>query len=181
MDKPDHPFWDWSLEVYARPGVEEMLLDLQNRLGLDINILLFACWRGATGRRPLSVAECEQLLAGTAAWRKHVVEPLRAIRAFLKGETGIAGSAALRQKVKLLELEAEHAAQLAIAGLAENWRESGTRAAAPAEAARAGLEACLAAARVAVSEGDRAILAAVAGACCGYAEYGDGNPNKSKT
>ena len=45
-----HPFWNFSLELYAGDGVAEACLDLQERRGCDVNILLFCCWLGASGR-----------------------------------------------------------------------------------------------------------------------------------
>src|SRR3954470_3940357 len=39
-----HPFWNFSLELYAGEGVAEACLDLQERRGCDVNVLLFCCW-----------------------------------------------------------------------------------------------------------------------------------------
>lgn len=163
----DHPFWDWSLDIYGRPDVEETLLDLQDRLGLDVNLLLFACWAGATGRGRLPDADWTRLIEGTAGWRANVVEPLRAVRRHLKDRRNAAGAVALREKVKVLELEAEHAAQLAIAGLAKVRRESDVSVAGQIAAAAANLEAYLAAAGLSPSDGDRALLSSLARRCCG--------------
>ena len=104
---PAHPFWNWSLEIYGRPGVEDPLLDLQDRLGLDVNLLLFACWTGATGRGRLVGGEWTRLIDGTADWRASVIEPIRAVRRHLKDRGDMPGAAALRERVKALELEAE--------------------------------------------------------------------------
>ena len=43
----DTPLWAFSLAVYGGDGVAEECLDLQERLGLDVNILLFAAFLGA--------------------------------------------------------------------------------------------------------------------------------------
>ena len=53
---PDCAFWDFSLEAYARPGVAPACLDLQERHGADVNLLLFACWLSASGRGALDAA-----------------------------------------------------------------------------------------------------------------------------
>ena len=50
-------FWAFSLEFYARPGVAEACLALQDRHGLDVNILLLCCWLGWSGRGRLSPAD----------------------------------------------------------------------------------------------------------------------------
>ena len=44
------PFWQFSGAVYAHPGVAEACLDLQDRHGLDVNLLLFCAWAGVQGR-----------------------------------------------------------------------------------------------------------------------------------
>jgi uncharacterized protein (TIGR02444 family) len=167
MEFSDHPFWDWSLNVYGRPGVEEILLDLQERLGLDVNLLLFACWTGATGRGRLAGKDWKRLIDGTADWRANVVEPLRAIRRHLKSRVGMPGAAALREKVKALELEAEHAAQLAIAGLAPDIGESVVAIEVRITDAAANLEGFVAAAGLSLTGGDRELPASLARHCCG--------------
>lgn len=164
---PAHPFWDWSLEIYGRPGVEEALLDLQDRLGLDVNLLLFACWTGATGRGRLTDGEWTRLIGGTADWRASVIEPIRAVRRHLKDRGDMPGATALRERVKALELDAEHAAQLAIAGMATDMSESGVATAERIADASANLEGCIAAAGLSLSDGDRALLNSLARGCCG--------------
>lgn len=112
---PDNPFWDFSLALYRGPGVEAACIGLQDRLGLDVNLLLYACWIAATGRGRLARGDWTRLIGDTAAWRDQVVEPLRAVRRHLKDRNDMPGAAALRDRVKALELDAEHAEQLAIA------------------------------------------------------------------
>jgi uncharacterized protein (TIGR02444 family) len=40
IEFPDHPFWDFSLQVHQCLGVPEACLELQTRHGLDVNMLL---------------------------------------------------------------------------------------------------------------------------------------------
>lgn len=171
MVESRHPFWNWSLEAYGRPGVEEILLDLQDRLGLDVNILLFACWAGATGAKPLTEKECRLLMAATHDWRSNVIEPLRAVRRSLKAQDRMTGAEEIRNRAKALELEAEHAAQLAIAGLLDERGELAGKdpdqARDPAQAALCGLRACLAAADIVPAGKNRALIESLAGICCG--------------
>ncbi len=154
MDFPDHPFWDFSLALYARPGVAEACLRLQDGPGLDVNLLLFACWSAAERGAPPSRAGWRRLIDGTAAWRSQVVVPLRGVRRFLKNSTVTPWSAALRERVKALELDAEHAEQLAIADLAEPGDRRGDPLAA--------LLDYVDAVGVTLSEADRSDLAAIA-------------------
>ena len=117
MDFPDHPFWDYSLALYGRPAVKEACLRLQDGPGLDVNLILFACWTASRGGR-LSPGDWRRLIDGGAAWRGNVAEPLRAVRRYLKTAADAPRAAGLRERVLALELDAEHTAQLAIAALA---------------------------------------------------------------
>ena len=106
-----NPFWDYSLSRYAAPGVAQACIDLQDRLGLDVNLLLFCCWAGHRGHR-LSAAELERLLAASHDWQEEIVRPLRALRRRLKPQVGSASEVgALYESFKQLELDAERIAQ----------------------------------------------------------------------
>lgn len=170
---PAHPFWIWSVEVYGRPGVEEILLDIQDRLGLDVNFLLFACWTGATGRGRLTSGDWDRLIGGTADWRAEIVEPLRSVRRHLKDCPDIPGAMALREKVKALELEAEYAEQMMIVGLAGDRTQSDILAAERMADAGANLETCMVAAGLSPSAGDWALLNLLARDCCGGSQTRD--------
>jgi uncharacterized protein (TIGR02444 family) len=121
---PAEPFWDYSLELYGRPQVEDACLDLQRRHGLDVNLLLLCCWLGARGvgldRAALARAEL-----AVRAWQVEVVRPLRAVRRRLKAKLvdpdpmsvheGWPDLAqALRRRVLALEIDAERLEQLAL-------------------------------------------------------------------
>lgn len=113
---PPSPFWDWSLAVYERPGVAEALIALQDEYGLDVNLLLFCAWAAAEGR-VLATADIARGEAAVAAWRAQAVEPLRAVRRALKAEIeGIEPALRLevRRRIAAVELDAEHAAQIAL-------------------------------------------------------------------
>ena len=112
-------FWAFSLAVYDRPGVAPACLALQDRHGLDVNLLLFCCWTAANGvaldQRSLGAAA-----AAVAGWRNQIVRPLRSLRQRLK--RGIAGFpeddiAALRRRILEAELEAERLEQQRLAPL----------------------------------------------------------------
>ena len=61
MQNDDGRFWAFSLDVYGRPGVAPACLALQDRHGLDVNLLLFCCWAASQGvtldQRTLAAAE----------------------------------------------------------------------------------------------------------------------------
>jgi len=107
-ETPESSLWRFSLAVYAQPGVDTACLDLQDRLGADVNLLLFALWAGAVCGTRLSAAELERLSSEAAAWQREVVAPLRGVRRRLKG---VAGAEAFRQRIKDAELESERLEQ----------------------------------------------------------------------
>jgi uncharacterized protein (TIGR02444 family) len=111
-----HPFWNFSLEIYAADGVSGACLDLQERRGCDVNVLLFCCWLGASGRPTLSADRLQAILAEIAPWQAEVVKPLRQVRRLLKNMPPEAVDAT-RRRVADAELAAEHAEQLTLVGL----------------------------------------------------------------
>ncbi len=158
-------FWRFSLRLYAAEGVEAACLALQDRHGLDVNLLLLACWAGATGRGALDADDCRDLAAQVQSWQGRVVRELRAVRRVLKGMDGGAEVTALRKAVAACELDAERLEQQmlarALAGRAPREENGGQRR----DAIAAGLAACLRAAPVPAGEADRAPLAVLLQAC----------------
>lgn len=108
-DRTARELWTFSLAVYDQPGVAAACLALQDRHGLDVNILLYCCWAGARGAT-LSRAQVRTLQAAVAAWSGEVVQPLRAVRRRLKTERDDEAQD-LRAKVLQLEIEAERLEQ----------------------------------------------------------------------
>ena len=109
---PANPFWDFSLEVYQRRNVAGPCMALQDRLQLDVNLLLFCCWTGAKGHQ-LSEQQVREALAATEVWQGQVVAPLRRLRRLLKTSLDMAPARrqAFRDKLKDLELDAERVEQ----------------------------------------------------------------------
>ena len=116
-----HPFWNFSLEIYAGEGVAEACLDLQERRGCDVNVLLFCCWLGASGRPTLTAERLRAILKESDAWQAGIVRPLREVRRLLKDKPWNAALPetvdAARRRVADAELAAEHAEQLKLASL----------------------------------------------------------------
>ncbi|HUY04240.1 MAG TPA: TIGR02444 family protein [Rhodocyclaceae bacterium] len=117
--KKTHPFWTFSLALYARAGVEPACLALQES-GADVNLLLLCCWLGANGRQ-LDSSALERLRQAASPWQEEVLSPLRRARRAVK--SGIAGmapewGAQLKHGILTAELDAEYLEQLFLAGLA---------------------------------------------------------------
>lgn len=115
-------FWAFSLALYARAGVPERCLRLQDEGGLDVNLVLFCLWSGLSrGAPPAPV--WPQILRLAEIWAEIVVVPLRRIRRAMKGgfapeEAALLQADAVRSEVKRLELAAEERQQRALAGFA---------------------------------------------------------------
>ncbi len=109
----DTPFWAFSLAVYGSDGVADECLALQERLGLDVNLLLFAAYMGAVEGVRLAARDVAGAAASVADWHADVVRPMRAARRALKTAAADAdngfqpATAALRLQVKRAELDAE--------------------------------------------------------------------------
>lgn len=116
VGEPQETFslWRFSLDRYARRGVAETCLWMQERIGADVNIVLAALWAASEGRR-LDRAAFETPGATEAReWHRSAVRPLRAARVYTKTllEGPDSGDiAALRAIVKKAELKAEHIEQ----------------------------------------------------------------------
>jgi uncharacterized protein (TIGR02444 family) len=119
---PESPFWNFSLEFYARRGVPEACLGLQARRGVDVNLLFCCLWLGLAGRR-LARRDIARMGARVRTLHESVVKPLREARSVLKrlvsGEDKSLrpALAALRAAIKKTELDAEHLEQVALGAL----------------------------------------------------------------
>jgi uncharacterized protein (TIGR02444 family) len=102
--------WAFALDIYARRGIADACLKLQNEAGVDVMILLMVTFAFARHRILLTPAEIGELDEACRPWREQIVRPLRAIRSGLKSGPRPAPSSEtepFRSKVKSLELEAE--------------------------------------------------------------------------
>jgi len=108
-DAAAEAFWTFSLDLYARPGIADACLRLQDAYALDVNLMLLCCWLGRRGCR-LSAAELAAAEARAAPLRTQILTPLRAVRRALK-TMPLAGAAGLYVRVKEVELAAEREEQ----------------------------------------------------------------------
>lgn len=110
---PDATLWRYVLALYARPGVAEACLVLQDDYGQDVCLVLFALWAGAVCRHRLTAAELVLLDGAAAEWRHQVVVPLRTLRRRLKHGPPPAPDRAtgrLRRRLQAAEIDAERIA-----------------------------------------------------------------------
>ncbi len=105
-------FWDFSVRTYRTQGVPDACLALQNEYGVDVNLLLFCCWIGAT-RGDFEDPLFEAALSFSGAWSGNLVRGLREVRTWMKHEgcpdarVPTDQCMALREKIKGCEFEAE--------------------------------------------------------------------------
>jgi uncharacterized protein (TIGR02444 family) len=125
-------FWSFSLAVHSGPGVQAECLALQDRYGIDVNLLLFCAYIGAVHGAVLPDAELREARDLVGAWHHDIVRKLRdarrALKPFAAPATPSGASAAaqeLRSTVKAAELESERIEQTMLeqwsAGRLEAW------------------------------------------------------------
>lgn len=163
-DFPEHPFWDFSLEVYRIEGVPPACLVVQERHGVDVNVLLFCCWLGASGRGVMSAGELRAALAAVDAWNREIVRSVRAVRQRLKGGMPPAPRAlsdALRSRIAKIEVDLEHVEQLTIAAAVDRPANDALAAEKRAADAAANVGAYLATIGARLVDDDRRQLATI--------------------
>ena len=112
--------WGWTLEAYARPGVPEACLELQDEYGQNTSYLLWAVWAEGADAATLQAAAT----AGRD-WDETVLKPIRAVRRTLKArfdEVDDGAREGLREDVKAAELRAERVLMEAFEALSEHRR-----------------------------------------------------------
>lgn len=167
----EHPFWSFSLDVYGRDGVAPAAIALQDRHGIDVNMLLFCLWVGASGRR-LAAGDLARVAAAAEDWNREVVRPIRAARRRMKsppGELERDAVESLRRQVLSAEIATERAEQMLIARLAAA-PAAAAGSAPPAEAAAGNLANWLAARSLVPAPEDRGAFATILAAALGAAD-----------
>ena len=119
--------WDFAVWAYAQPGVEQACLALQNRLGADVNMVLFCAWLASRGAGTAALAKSlDAALKLSREWQGTLIAPMRICRQNLKAvieTSALAGSdraaaSALRERIKQSEIDLEQLQILALHALA---------------------------------------------------------------
>lgn len=103
-------FRRFALAVYDTDGVPAACLLLQDRFDADVDLVLFAAFLGAAQGQTETGPILQKAYSRVNEWHREVVRPLRRVRQRLKtGPAPAPGqtTAALRQKIHELEIEAE--------------------------------------------------------------------------
>lgn len=114
--EPDCPsLWSFTVDRYARPGVQRSTISLQNHQNADVNFLFYCAWSAVTGRRRLDAEIFADLERRVARWRDQVTRPLRSLRDHIKVDrvlAGLDGAMGVREKILNAEIDSERVAQL---------------------------------------------------------------------
>ena len=125
-NKPQN-FWKFSLDLYDSEGVAAACLALQEEYQLDVNLLLFCYWHGSN----FGVIDTERLRQAinfSAEWRRHVVQPLRDARHWMKLNADNNEQFQLvRAGIKTEELAAEKYQQERLASIASTFSSTEQR------------------------------------------------------
>jgi len=103
--RADGSFWAFSVSLYGRPGVADECLSLQDRFGVNINVLLFSLYAASEFGAVLSRGDICAADGAVVHWQTQVVETLRNVRRTLKRSD--LHCELLRHQVADAELEAE--------------------------------------------------------------------------
>ena len=124
MSTASGDLWEFSLKLYAEPGVAASCLSLQDQHGFDVNLVLFCIWYGCR-HGELTDDLLKTALETSDHWRETVVRPLRSLRTQLKRdlkESAYSSSSeisVLRDRIKTAELDAERIQQQELEKLIE--------------------------------------------------------------
>jgi uncharacterized protein (TIGR02444 family) len=108
--------WEWVLEAYARPGVPQACLKLQDDFGQNTSFLLWAVHAETTDAGLL-----DRAAEAARAWDRIALTPLRDVRRAIKAPLPPFDDGAregFRERVKALELASERLLMETLARLA---------------------------------------------------------------
>lgn len=116
---PPNELWDYATRLYARGQTKDACLALQDRRGVDVNVLIFCCWVASSGRGIFREGELEAALEAVWDWRASVIDVLHGLKGHLKGNVAPAPRPLaddLRRVIVESELYAEHVEILMLHG-----------------------------------------------------------------
>jgi uncharacterized protein (TIGR02444 family) len=122
---PPNSLWDFSLALYAQPGVADACLQLQDEHGLNVNLLLWCVWLEQLDVH-LTEAHFQEAHHHTDEWDRRYVVPLRQLRRRMKTEFGTRDETieAIRNQIKGAELAAEKELQMRLQRLTYQWLQT---------------------------------------------------------
>lgn len=116
MNFPDSDFWNYSVQLFQIPEVESQCLSLQDDYNADVNVLLCCCW-AAEQAIELNTDDIQSLVETSRPWQTTIIGPIRDTRRLMKQNVMAMPSKMsddTLDKLREMELNAEHMAQLAL-------------------------------------------------------------------
>lgn len=166
MRRKPNAFWRYSLEVYRGADLAAACLTLQDQWGADVNLLLYCCWLGQTGRA-LDKRALRAAMATVCRWQTEVIQPLRQARRALKNPPDrlpVTWAERLRKRFGALELDLEYIEQRLLTNAAQNLPQK-MLPRSPRAASAASLARYLALLEVPSNDADTQV-AKILDACC---------------
>ena len=115
--------WSFTLDFYARAGVEQACLDLQAS-GSNVCVLLCGVWLARNGI-PCNGERVLQIRQLAAPWHDNVIQPLRQLRTQWRDSAQHdVQLGALREQIKAMELGAERELLNRLEAQAAHWRRA---------------------------------------------------------
>lgn len=112
--------WQFSLTTYARAGVANHCLYLQDQWAANINIILWLLWLEQRGTQvdATLIHKAETIIA---AWHEALIKPLRQLRRQFTQQFAMDDEliGATYQQLKAAELQAEQVEQKLLAGVSD--------------------------------------------------------------
>jgi len=121
MGATAHSFADFSTRVYRQPGVADACLFIQERYGLNVNLVLFCIWVADRGGGALTAGQVDTAMRRVIDWEERVIAPLRAIRQTCRSEALGVPEFLLQMfapQIEMAELGAAQVERLVLASLA---------------------------------------------------------------
>ena len=72
-------FWQFAVDLYGKSDVSQVCIELQDKLGLNVNLLLLLCWCERQ-KIQLDGEQIQQLNFGLDRWHQQYTKPLRQLR-----------------------------------------------------------------------------------------------------
>lgn len=100
---PEHHFCTFVKQIASQNHTKSILLNLQQRLKLNINILLFCCWVAQTGHKQFNKKDIQNVSTAILPWHEQIVLALKKLRKYLQQNT----TKPISHKISNLILEKE--------------------------------------------------------------------------
>jgi len=167
MRRKPTALWRFSLATYSDPEVAAACLALQDLCGADINLLLYCCWLGQSGRA-LDKRALRAAMRTVAGLQSNIIRPLRqSRRALRRAPRGMSKAWAkeLKDRLATAEIDLEYIEQRLLLAAAKRLTPT-KRKVAPRAAIAATLSKYLTLLKVPVAHPGRRHADALLDACC---------------